>query len=157
MVQSLEAYWERLQALHADLLTAIDGLPPAALDWSPGPEINSIAVLVTHIAASERFWIGEKVGGRPAQRDRASEFVVAGLDIATLRRSLIDSEALAGTVLEELTDADMERIAGTTPQGYTYTAAWALWHALEHVAQHLGHIQLMRQWWVLHQSGLTQD
>ncbi len=68
MIPSLEAYWERLQSLHADILAAIDGLPAIALDWSPDPEINSVAVLVTHVAGSERYWIGEMAGGRPAQR-----------------------------------------------------------------------------------------
>ena len=36
------AYLDRLEALHADIAQALAGLPPAALDWSPAPEINRV-------------------------------------------------------------------------------------------------------------------
>jgi uncharacterized damage-inducible protein DinB len=142
-----EAYLERLDTLHADIAHAVDGLPQAALDWSPGPEINSIAVLIAHTAGSERFWIGEKAGARAVIRDRASEFQVAGLEATPLLQLLVESETLAHDVLERLTVADLTRPVGTWHTGRAIDVAWALWHALEHVAQHTGHIQVTRQWW----------
>ena len=42
------AVFERLTALHAGLESALEGLPPEALDWTPGPGFNSLAVLITH-------------------------------------------------------------------------------------------------------------
>nr|MBC8492461.1 DUF1572 family protein [Chloroflexota bacterium] len=53
MLSILEDYWERLQALHADIERTIAGLPQAALDWAPGPEMNSLAVLAVHVAGAE--------------------------------------------------------------------------------------------------------
>ena len=141
------AYLARLEALHADIVQALADLPPAALDWSPAAETNSIAVLVTHIAGSERFWIGEKAGGIPAGRDRASEFRVHSEDAAALCSLLEESLALARTVLAGLTPADLERSAGLY-RDQPVDAAWALWHALEHAAIHVGHIQLTRAWWL---------
>jgi hypothetical protein len=41
-----EDYLNILGTNHTDILKALDGLPPAALDWISGPEMNSISVLV---------------------------------------------------------------------------------------------------------------
>ena len=105
------AYLDRLEALHADIAQALAGLPPAALDWSPAPEVNSIAVLVAHIAGSERFWIGEKAGAVPANRDRASEFRTQSDDVGALQQLLDDSVAHARSVLAALEPADLTRSA----------------------------------------------
>lgn len=142
-----KAYLERLEALHADIAQVIDGLPPQALDWVVGPAINSIAVLVTHLAGAERYWIGDVAGQTPSNRDRAAEFRVQGLDSATLQQRLDTVLAECRTILAGLTidDLSAERLAPRDQQ--FYTVAWALLHALEHSAQHLGHLQLTRQYW----------
>lgn len=142
------AYLDRLEALHADIAQALAGLPPAALDWSPALEVNSIAVLVAHIAGSERFWIGEKAGAVPANRDRASEFRTQSDDVGALQQLLDDSLAQARSVLAALEPADLTRSAGAHRDGKAIDVAWALWHELEHVAMHVGHIQITRSWWL---------
>ena len=48
-------YLNILQTCHADILKALDGLPPAALDWILGPDMNSISVLVFHLTGAERY------------------------------------------------------------------------------------------------------
>jgi hypothetical protein len=64
----------------------IRGLDAEALNWTPGPETNSIAVLVTHLLGSEmEMW--RIVRGLPSDRDRASEFVVHPLDVAELEQA----------------------------------------------------------------------
>ena len=142
------AYLDRLEALHADIAQALADLPPAALDWSPAPEVNSITVLVAHIAGSERFWIGEKAGAVPANRDRASEFHTQSDNAAALQQLLDDSLAQARSVLAALEPADLTRSAGAHRDGKAIDVAWALWHELEHVAMHVGHIQITRSWWL---------
>ncbi len=74
----------RFDELHASMKEVIAALPAQALDWSPAPEVNSVAVLVAHVCGSEHFWIGEKVGGMPAQRDRDAEFAVRAWITAAL-------------------------------------------------------------------------
>ncbi len=142
------AYLDRLDALHTDIIQALDGLPPAALDWSPAPDVNCIAVLVMHIAGSERFWIGEKAGAMPANRDRASEFRARSDSATALRQVLDESLAQAHAVLAALDPADLTRSTGTHHDGKPIDVAWALWHELEHVAMHVGHIQITRSWWL---------
>ena len=46
MKRLFEDYLERLGALHAQIGTAIEGVPQEALDWVPGAGMNSLSVLV---------------------------------------------------------------------------------------------------------------
>lgn len=52
MLRALEGYLTRLQVLHAELERAIEGLAPEALDWSPGPHMNPLCVLVAHASGA---------------------------------------------------------------------------------------------------------
>ena len=142
-----EAYLDRLQELHADMLRALDGLPVAALDWVPGPDMNSIAILVVHTAGAERYWVGDVVARDSSGRDRSAEFQTQGLDTATLKKRLDDALAHTRGVLEGLTLQDLPVVRISPRDGREYTVAWALVHALEHTAMHVGHIQIMRQLW----------
>ena len=145
MLSILEDYLERLQALHADMRSAIEGLPQEALDWVPGKDINSLCALVVHTAGAERYWIGDVVGGEPSGRDRAAEFRTHGLDGATLKARLAAALAHSQTVLEELTLPDLEETYVSPRDGRQFTGAWCLAHAVEHTALHLGHMQIPRQ------------
>jgi len=137
----------RLEELHTSMKQVIVALPPVALDWSPAAGVNSVAVLVTHVCGSERFWIGEKVGGLPAARNRSAEFVVRGMDSAALSATLDESLAQARDVLAKLSLDDLTRPVGVSQHGFAYDVAWSLQHALEHVALHTGHLEVTRQWW----------
>jgi|GEM_PF-154454 len=137
---------DRLHDLHQDMAQALTGLPQDALDWVPGKEMNSLAVLAAHTAGAERYWIGEVAGGRPSDRDREAEFRAAGLDAAALGRLLDEAEGCAREVLAALTPADLQA-PRTARDGRPCTVGWALAHALEHTGTHLGHMQIMRQLW----------
>lgn len=141
------AILERLTFLHDSMKTTLAALPDEAIDWSPAADVNSVAVLLTHVAGSERFWFGEKVGGISAQRDRSAEFKVLGADRIELVALLDAALGLAAQVMERLSPSDLSRPAGVAGNGTPYDVAWALQHALEHVAVHTGHVELMRQWW----------
>ena len=138
---------DRLTTMHDEMEKAIAGLPPEALDWSPGPEMNSIAVLVMHIAGAERYWIGDVVGQDPSARVRAEEFETAGLTEADLQENLQAALAHSQDVLAALSLDDLAQPRYSSRHDADFTAGWALVHALEHTAVHTGHIQLMRQLW----------
>ena len=140
-------YLDRLQELHENILQAIEGLPPDALDWTPGPGMNSLCVLVVHVSGAERYWIGDVVARDPSDRDRAAEFRVQGLDAAALENRLADTLVYTRGVLETLTLEDLETIRISPRDGRRFTVAWSLAHALEHTAIHVGHIQITRQLW----------
>lgn len=146
-----EDYLLNLNELHDEILNVLKDLPPAALDWSPAADMNSINVLVTHTVGSQRYWIGEVVAGDPANRDREAEFKVQGLEKGMLVQRLIDSLAYVRSALEGLT---LENLATLheLPRGER-SVAWVLGHALKHTATHVGHIQLMRQLWEMYGKG----
>ena len=140
-------YYDRLSELHHDLAATIDGLPIEALDWAPGPDINSLSVLVAHTAGSERYWIGEVAGEDQAGRDRPQEFETNGRTAEELQELLERTLAHSRMVLSGLSLDNLAEARVASLQGRSCTVAWALLHALEHTAVHLGHAHIGHQWW----------
>lgn len=138
-------YLNLLKKCHDNIHKTMDGLPPEALDWVPGADMNSICVLVYHITGAERFWVGDVALQEPSNRDRDAEFKVKNLGEEFLRKRLDDGFAYTAAALERLTMQDLET-PRTSARG-TFTIGWALLHALEHSHLHLGHLQITRQLW----------
>ncbi len=148
MLPILTDFWDRLTILHQDLNAVLIDLPIEALDWSPHPSINSLAVLAAHCAGSERYWIGQVAGQEPAPRDRAAEFKTHNVDAAALIEQLDAVLQHSRSVLDRLTVTDLERDTGVIREGRSITGMWAILHSLEHVATHLGHMQVTREFWL---------
>jgi len=139
-------YLNLLQECHNDILQALDGLPPVALDWTPGHDMNSISVLAFHLTGAERYWIGDVAAQDPTERDRDAEFRVHDVDIDVLKKRLANNLEYARNVLDKMDIQDLETIR-VSAGGREFTVAWALLHALEHASLHLGQIQITRQLW----------
>jgi hypothetical protein len=99
------------------------------------------------LTGSERYWIGDVVMGELSNRDRDAEFRTSGLGVGALNRRLAEALNYAKVALERLDLADLDRQCIAPRDGKQFSASWALLHALEHTAIHLGHIQLTRQLW----------
>jgi uncharacterized damage-inducible protein DinB len=140
-------YVNLLQQSHNEILEALEELPSAALDWSPGPDMNSISVLVFHLTGAERYWIGDVAAQDPKERDRDAEFRVHDVGMDVLKKRLADDLEYARNALSNFTVQDLETTRVSARDGRTFTVAWALLHALEHTTLHLGQIQLTRQLW----------
>lgn len=134
-----------------DLVQRMDGcfsdLPAKALDWTPDPAINSLSVLVVHTAAALGYWVGEIIGGKPAGRDRSSEFMVRELSKAELHRVLYAALETARKVLEDLSLDRLGEMVYSPIHNDDFSVAFALAHALEHTALHLGHMEVVRELW----------
>jgi len=139
-------YLNLLQDCHNSILEALEGLPPAALDWTPGPDMNSISVLVFHLTGAERYWIGDVAAQDPAERDRDAEFRVHDVEMDVLKKRLANNLEYARSTLNKFTIQDLETMR-VTASGREYTTVWALLHALDHATLHLGQIQITRQLW----------
>ena len=140
-------YLNNLREFHDEIRTAIKGLSPTALDWTPGPGINSINVLVTHLTGAERYWIGDVVAGDPSVRDREAEFRVKGLSEQELIQRLSDNEAFFQKALKPLALQELEQSRISSRNGQNVTVGFAVCHVLKHTALHLGHMQITRQLW----------
>lgn len=149
MEQFYEAYLDRLQEYHRAATAAVQGLPQAALDWTPSPEMNSIGVLIVHLCGAERYLIGEVIGGDPAQRDRPAEFRAQGVSSQDLIQRLQDGLAYTRRILEPLRLADLESEREWRREDAQKSVAFVLAHALAHAALHVGHLEITRQLWDL--------
>jgi len=138
----------RLEEMHQEYFDYMDGLSSAELDWSPGPEMNSLCVLGVHVTAAERFWIGLGID-EVIERNRPAEFEAAGLELEALKARFSANlafyrEAFQGhdvDRLHEVVDVShyMERPSQLVSRGY------ALVRGLDHTAEHLGHAGMTRQ------------
>lgn len=138
---------DRFHELHLDLSKAVDGLPTEALDWIPGPDMNSINVLLIHLIGAERYWIGAVALGEPTERIRDEEFLVHGLISDELLDRLQTEDDFIRQALTSLSLQELEMLRKSPRNEKTFSIGWCLTHALEHTAIHLGHIQLTRQLW----------
>src|SRR5215207_1072981 len=137
-------YLERLEDLQHRLHKEVRDLPAEVMDWSPGPEMSSVAVLLAHIAGLLHEGIDIALGDPPG-RVREQEFQTRGVPSAEMLRRLdavIDDarDALPRLGLEDL---DKERDDDDGP----ISCGMALLHALEHAYLHLGHLQVTCQIW----------
>lgn len=147
MEKVFEDYLESLGNLQDDIKQAINGLPQDALDWVPGADMNSLCVIATHVAGSQRFWMGDGVAGTPTGRDRDAEFRTQGMDATELEKRLDDSLSYVRGVLANLSIGDLEATRVSPTDGRDITAGWVLLHVLRHTAIHVGHVQITRQLW----------
>lgn len=147
MHQLFNDYLKLLAELHADFEKTLAGLPVEALDWTPGPDMNSQCVLVVHVTGSTRFWVGEVAAGIPANRDRAAEFRASGLDEAALKERLAANREFVRQVFEQLSLDNLLVSRVVAGRSQEVTAGEAILHALEHTALHVGHAQITRQLW----------
>ena len=148
----LEAYLERLEALHGEIRRALAGLPPDALDWTPAPGMNSLGVLTAHLAGAARYWIGDMAGEDSSGRVREAEFQVKGRTTDRLAALLEETLQHSRKVIMGLAEEDLGAVRRSERDGETYTVAWCLAHALEHTGLHLGHIQITRELWAAAQG-----
>ena len=137
-------YLERLEDLQHGLHKEVRDLPAEAMDWSPGPEMNSVAVLLAHIAGLLHEGMDIALGDPPS-RVREREFQTRGVLGAEMLRRLEAVIDYARGALPRLglEDLDKERQDEDGP----VTCGRALLHALEHAYLHFGHVQLTCQMW----------
>lgn len=141
----IAAHWKMLDDLHRQIVELVAPLSDEALNRRVPGLRNTVGILLRHVAGSERYWIGEVLGGRPAHRRRASEFEHDRVDGATVLAELARVRAGTREVLESLrpqdllADVPVERSTGPARE----TKAYALLHAIAHAAYHLGQLRYL--------------
>ena len=147
MDAGVEGIGAHLEETWDALLKAIDGIDDVQFHWTPGPEFNSIAILLRHLAGSERWWIGEAIGGIPSHRVRDAEFLQDRPRRDAVLQAVEDARRLTRQVLASVTIRDLQAEAtpsvtvGKPPR--RPTKLWALLHYLEHLGYHRGQALLL--------------
>lgn len=137
-------YLQRLEDLQHGLHKDMQDLSAQAMDWSPGPEMNSVAVLLAHITGLLREGIDLALD-HPPSRVRQQEFQTRGV---SSRELLLRFDAVIDYARGALTRLGLEDLDKVRKdEDGPVTCGWALLHALEHAYLHLGHVQLTCQMW----------
>jgi len=140
-------YFDHLQKLHGEIELVLQDLPQGALDWTPGNGMNSLGVLAVHVAGAERYWIGDVVAGESSNRNREAEFYTQGVTVSELNERLSASLDFSRIVMEGLRLNDLHELRVSPRDGRQFNVGWVLNHALEHIAIHLGQMQITRWFW----------
>ncbi|HEX3723486.1 MAG TPA: DUF664 domain-containing protein [Nitrolancea sp.] len=127
------------------LRSILDGLDDDAVNWVPGPETNSIAVLYTHLLGAENSMTAT-VASESFERDRDAEFRVKE-GVASLTKLVNDTE---GRVMPRIDKLSLEALAiNHAPAGdrlgRNHLGSWWIFHAVEHSREHIGQALLTRQ------------
>lgn len=139
-------------------------LTPDVLAWQPAPGMNTIGMLLAHIAIVEVFWtqvgplgltsyetesvlgIGIDDDGMPIPEGGAPPAGLSGRDLAFYDDLHRRARAYSRRAISALTDTDLDReITRRRRNGEVHVAnmRWILYHMVEHFAGHYGQINLL--------------
>ncbi len=136
------------------LVASVAGLDAQALRAAlPGG--NSIATLLWHAAAVERWWVEEVLEGRPMPEDVRH---LLGHDISWEKHlpepalrppehflALLKSQREhTRRLLLGWSDGDLDRAYPDLAHEHTYTGRWVLNHLVQHDMHHEGQIRMLR-------------
>jgi len=151
---------------HALLVHDLEGITPAELEWQPRPGMNTIGMLLAHIAIVEVFWT--QVGperktqydtesvlgldlrdgdGMPAKPDALPPAHLAGKTFAYYKELLAKARAYANRGAANLDDAALGPVFRRTRRNGSQedlNVRYVLYHMLEHFSGHYGQILLLR-------------
>ncbi len=137
------ALLESYAALHRRLRETVTGLDQRALGWTPALGANPIAVIVTHALGSQVDWL-QRAAGREHGRDRDAEFRAGGRSAVELLADVERAEALVPELVRAAVAAGLDTVRRTR-DGREVSVLYCLVHAIEHTAEHVGHVELTRQ------------
>jgi len=108
--------------------------------WARESEnVNAIGNLVLHICGNVRQWIVASIGGAPDVRVRDLEFATrGGVKASELEAGLRTTIAEAAGILTNLTASRL--LEPVRIQGYDASVLEAIYHVVEHFAEHTGQI-----------------
>lgn len=147
------------------LVEEIRDLPVAAFEWQAAPGMNSVGMLVAHLALVDVWWLHLVPQGHTSFAGVEGEFrrilgIIGrddGMDVGgqtafpdalrgwTATRYLALLERARMCVADDLarwTDADLAQVI--TDKQRALSKRWILYHVLEHFAAHFGQILLVK-------------
>ena len=144
---------------------AVQGITPEELEWQSAPGMNTVGMLLAHIAIAEVSWgeiilhgietvetesvlgIRQDEDGEPLAEGAPAPPNLKGKSLAYYEGLLSKARAYFKEGAAKLSDADLDReITRTRPDGSQriLNVRWGMYHVLEHFAGHFGQILLLR-------------
>lgn len=155
------------------LLAGVRDVGAEELHWQPRPGMNTVAMLLAHVAYAESHLVQVGIEGRETSDTRSVIGITEEEEGLPLAPGAPPSPALAGRALAEfegmlarareytrrvavgLDDADLERrVVRPRPDGSrrVFNVGWVLYHLLEHEAGHRAQVAMLRHLWRLRET-----
>jgi uncharacterized damage-inducible protein DinB len=136
----LTTFMDYLRSVHGRTRRVVLCIPPADLEWAPGPGRFSLGDLVRHLAGIERYMYAETVHGRPSHYPGHERALADGYEATLAYYDRLHAESLE--LFSALTEERMDEKC-LTPAGTPITVwKWLRAH-FEHEAHHRGQLYLM--------------
>lgn len=130
---------DKLEQLAGRIDTCLTKLDDTQIWWRGADESNAVGNLVLHLCGNLGQWIVSAVGGGPDTRDRDAEFnAQGGASREELRSRLQSRVAETAAVIRSLTEQRL--LEQVHVQKYDVTVLEAVYHVVEHFAQHAAQI-----------------
>jgi uncharacterized damage-inducible protein DinB len=147
------------------LLRDLADITPEELEWQPSPGMNTIGMLLAHIAIVEVFWteigvlgkpaydiggvlgIGVDDDGMPIPAGGPPAANLAGKRLAFYQDLLQRARVVTKKAASALAPDNLLQVRSRTRrngQMEEFNVRWVLYHLLEHFAGHFGQILLLR-------------
>ena len=147
------------------LFDDLKDITPDELQWQPQPGMNTIGMLLAHMAIVEAWWtlvivakadpasvepilgIGDDDDGMPIKEGQKPIALLNGKDLAFYRDLHAKARAYITKMTATLTEADLTaEVVRKRPDGTEVgiSGRWYLYHVLEHFSGHYGQILLLR-------------
>jgi uncharacterized damage-inducible protein DinB len=162
------SFMAQLEELSARLARDARGLTVRELEWQPGPGMNSIGMLLAHLAIVEVWWFGgpgqgkasvdfERIlgigiddDGMPCPPRGKHPKTLAGRPLSYYTKLLSKARRYVKGVARTMTLRDLERPRRRTWKSqkakHHYNDRWVIYHVLEHYGGHYGQILLLKHW-----------
>jgi uncharacterized damage-inducible protein DinB len=143
----------------------LEGTTADELGWQPNPGMNTIGMLLAHLAIVETWWtkiivekmdpasvepvlgIGDDDDGMPIKPGEKPIAILDGKDLAFYRELNEKARAYVREKMGSMAEADLDAETNRTRPDGTHvaiTGRWYLYHVLEHFSGHYGQILLLR-------------
>jgi uncharacterized damage-inducible protein DinB len=135
----LEFSARKLRQLLSRIHTCLEKLDETQIWLRAADNSNSIGNLCLHLSGNVRQWILHGIGRQPDLRQRDAEFAArGGVSKEELWQRLSATVQDAVTVLEHLPPEQLPETV--RPQNYEVSTLEAVYHVVEHFAEHTGQI-----------------
>jgi uncharacterized damage-inducible protein DinB len=158
-------FMAQFDELSRNMWADLPDIKPAELAWQPAPGMNTIGMLLAHMAVVEVFWIqrtgkgfdaaglhkvlgiGVDDDGMPCPAGGAPPAALKGWTIADYLALHGKARAFAKRAAKKLTATDLERTIDVKRRDGSrmrLNVRWILHHLLEHFAGHYGQVLMLR-------------
>jgi hypothetical protein len=141
--KEIESFWGYIRSSVDRIISCLDGLNEADLNWRPLDSANSLYVLAMHTIANVESNIIGVLCLQNIKREREKEFKARGTSVGPIRKRWREVQESIASHLAKLTSKDLDK-EYKHPRRDKVTGRDILIIVARHAAEHVGHAELTR-------------